>query len=273
MKNYWTVGGDVSVDLPHFDDRETRGGPLMRRPASHAASAYLFSDPRKRVGLEAYAEYAWNKAGGWTVDSGPSFVIRPSPSLSFSVGPAFTRARAVAQYVDGVDDPTAVVTYGRRAIFSDLDRTEVSMVSRLSVVFTPRASLEVYMQPLVSSGHYWNLKEFARPRAFAFTRYGRDAGTINYDAASQVYAIDPDGAGPAPGFHVDDPNFNYRSLRMNTIFRWEWHPGSTLYAVWTQQREDSATTGDFGLGRDLRAMMRAPGDHVFMVKLAYWLSR
>ena len=245
----------------------------MRRPASYNLNAYGATDDRKPVQLNAEASYARNAAGGWTLSGGPSVVIRPAPSLRVSIGPALTRARAVAQYVTGVADPTAVATFGRRAVFSDLDRTEVSMIARLNVIFTPKASLELYAQPLVSSGRYWGLKEFARPRTFDFMRYGADAGTIAYDAGAQAYSIDPDGAGPASAFRVDDPNFNYKSLRVNAVFRWEWRLGSTLYAVWTQQRENEATTGEFAVGRDLRAMMRAPGDHVFMVKVAYWLSR
>jgi hypothetical protein len=57
------------------------------------------------------------------------------------------------------------------------------------------------------------------------------------------------------------------------VYRWEFKPGSTLYVVWTQQREDDAAKERFALGRDLSRMMRAPGDHVFMVKLSYWLGR
>ena len=272
-KNYWAVGGSADFDLPHLNDRETRGGPLEYRPTAYDGGVYVQSDGRKRVQLSVNSYYWWNTAGGWSLDAGPSLVFKPSPSLSVSIGPWLTRSRAVAQYVTNVTDPTAVATYGRRTIFSDLDRIEVSMVSRFNVIFTPKASLELYAQPLVSTGHYWGLKEFARPRAFDFTRYGVDAGTIVYDAASQVYTIDPDGAGPAARFQVDEPNFNYKSLRVNAVFRWEWRLGSTLYAVWTQQREDSATTGDFSLGRDLRSMVHAPGDHVFMVKLACWLGR
>jgi hypothetical protein len=202
----------------------------------------------------------------------PALVVRPSSSVSLSVGPSLERTGAIAQYVTAVNDATAVATYGRRTIFSNLDQTEVSMVARLNVVFTPRASLEIYAQPLLSSGRYTNLKEFARPRTFDFTRYGIDGGTIAYDASSQVYTIDPDGAGPAPRFQVSDPNFNYRSLRVNAVFRWEWRLGSTIYVVWTDQRERD-TAGEFSLGRDLRSMMSAPGNHALMVKLAYWLSR
>jgi hypothetical protein len=273
LKNYWSIGGDIDVALAPLDDRATRGGPLMRRPSSLSASLYLSSDQRKRLALNASAGYARNAAGGWGVGVYPELVVRPSSSVSLSVGPGLDRTHAIAQYVTAVNDPTAVATFGRRTIFSNLDQTEVSMVTRLNVVFTPRASLEVYAQPLLSTGRYWNLKEFARPRTFDFTRYGIDGGTIAYDAASQSYTIDPDGEGPASRFQVADPNFNYTSLRVNAVFRWEWRLGSTLYIVWTQQRENAATSGEFGLGRDLRSMVRAPGDNVFMVKLAYWLSR
>jgi hypothetical protein len=273
LRNYWNVGANADFDLPHFDDRETRGGPLMWRPSSRSVSANFSSDRRKRTGLEVSSGYAWNTAGGWTLNLSSPVSVRPSSSLSISAGPSLTRARAVAQYVTARADPLATATYGRRTIFSDLDRTEVSMDVRLNAIFTPRVSFELYAQPLVSSGRYWGLKEFARPRTFEFTRYGTDAGTIAYDPALDTYFIDPDGAGPATTFGVGNPDFRYKSLRVNAIFRWEWRLGSTLYAVWTQQREDSETGGVPGLMRDLRALGRAPGDHVFMVKLAYWLGR
>ena len=273
LRNYWNVSANWDFDLPHFDDRETRGGPLERRPASYTASAYVSSDSRKRVGLNLNSYYAWNTAGGWSLSASPALSIRPSPSMSLSAGPSLTRARAVAQYVTARVDPEATATYGRRTIFSDMDRTEVSMDLRLNAIFTPKVSLEVYAQPLVSSGRYWGLKEFARPRTFEFTRYGTDAGTISYNQALNAYLIDPDASGPASSFAVANPDFRYTSLRVNAIFRWEWRLGSTVYAVWSQQREDSGTEGRFGLMDDLRALARAPGDHVFMVKLAYWLGR
>ena len=273
FKNYWSLSGNADVDLPHLDDRATRGGALMRRPATYNVGVYLSSDGRKRVQIATSAGYNANTAGGWYAEGSSEVIFRPSPSLSVSVGPSFSRSRTIAQYVTAVIDPTAVATYGRRTLFSDLDRTEVSMVTRLTVIFTPKASLELYAQPLLSSGRYWNLKEFARPRTFEFARYGTDVGTIAYDGAAQAYTIDPDGPGPAARFRVDAPDFTYTSLRVNAVFRWEWRLGSTIYAVWTQQREDIASTGAFRLRHDLRSMAGAPADNVFMVKMAYWISR
>lgn len=273
LNNYWSVSAGGEIDLPRMDDRATRGGPLVRRPIACSQFVSVSTDRRKRLAFQLSSSHDSNTAGGWLLSANPALVVRPSSSVTLSAGPDLTRNHAVAQYVTALDDPTALATYGRRTVFSTLDQTEVSMVTRLNVVFTPRASLEVYAQPLLSSGRFSTLKEFARPRTFDFTRYGIDAGTIGYDAASRVYSIDPDGAGPAPGFHVADPNYNYASLRVNAVFRWEWRLGSTLYAVWTQQREDAMTSGEFNFGHDMQSMARAPGDHVFMVKLAYWLSR
>jgi len=35
------------------------------------------------------------------------------------------------------------------------------------------------------------------------------------------------------------PTFNFKSLRLNTVLRWEWRPGSAIYAVWTQAETPS----------------------------------
>jgi hypothetical protein len=50
-------------------------------------------------------------------------------------------------------------------------------------------------------------------------------------------------------------------------------PGSTLYLVWTEQREDYSHPGDFALGRDARARFGAPADDVLLVKVSYWMGR
>jgi hypothetical protein len=129
----------------------------------------------------------------------------------------------------------------------------------------------VYMQPLVSVGDYDNFKELAQPRTYEFTRVGRDRGALAYDAAARQYAVDP-GDGGAP-FTFGDPDFNFKSLRLNAIFRWEWRPGSAMYLVWTEQREDLARPGFFTFGRDFGSIFSAPADDVILFKIAYWFNR
>ena len=51
----------------------------------------------------------------------------------------------------GGSDPTAVDTYGQRYLFGVLRQRMFSANLRGSVIFTPRMSFELFVQPLLSS--------------------------------------------------------------------------------------------------------------------------
>jgi hypothetical protein len=271
LRNYWTLsgGGIGSADIQ--DDRATRGGPLMIRPTYSVGLFGFESDGRKRVALSSNNELSRGSDGGSTVDLGLQVRYRPAASLELSVGPRVTRNRRPAQYVGTFADPVAAATYGSRYVFGWLDQREVSIVTRASVVFSPKASLQVYMQPLVSVGDYTRFRQLAQPRTYDFTTYGEDGGTLTYDAVARAYTVVP-GDGGAP-FTFDDPDFNVKSMRLNAIFRWEWRPGSAIYVVWTEARADDSRPGIFAFGEDLRRVFSAPADDVIMFKIAWWLNR
>jgi hypothetical protein len=181
--------------------------------------------------------------------------------------------RNVAQYLATVADPTATSTFGARYVFGGLEQTELAVPFRVNLVLSPRLSLQLYTQALLSAGDYPDIKELAAPRTFDFPAYGRDVGTLTRDPAGASYVIDPDGGGPAAPFRIATPDFNVKALRANAVVRWEFRLGSALYLVWTQRRQDQAHPGDFVFGRDARDLFRAPSDDVFMVKVAWWLGR
>jgi hypothetical protein len=56
------------------------------------------------------------------------------------------------------------------------------------------------------------------------------------------------------------------------VVRWEYKPGSTLFVVWQQARENDAVPGGFRFGRDVTGIFGVPPKNVFLVKLAYWLN-
>lgn len=117
---------------------------------------------------------------------------------------------------------------------------------------------------MISSGNYTDFKELARRKSFDFNHYG--AGT----EADGVYTFDPDGAGSADAISFDNPNFNVRSLRGNAILRWEYRPGSTVYFVWTQTKEDEENVGDLQFKHSLNRLWQADTDNVFMIKFTYY---
>ena len=262
--NYWRLNGCVFYGYRGFDDTLTRGGPLAIDPQGNGVNFGFGTDARKRISLDGHGGRDWNEFGGWNSNNRAAVTIKVLPSLSVSMGPQLALSHNLAQYVD---------TFEQRPVFATIDQTELSMTTRVNWIVSPRASLQVFMQPLLSTGAYDDFKELAAPRTFSFRHFTPDSGALSVDAADRRYSIDPDASGPAAAFSFDDPDFNVKSLRLNAVFRWEFRPGSTLYAVWTEFRDDHTHPGDFRLRRDFGRLFAAPSDDVFMLKLTYWLAK
>ena len=269
--NYWNLYFNGGWRHRTLDDRLTRGGPSASSPSLAFWNVNGGTDSRKVFSVSGNLNYSWSEAGGWNWNGGPSFNIKPSPKLTVSTGPNWNRNHNIAQYVRTVVDATAEHTYGGRYVFGLLDQSQLTMTTRASLILTPHISLQVYAQPLLSAGDYTDFKELAARATFDVLHYGPNQ--LQFDPLTRRYTIDPDADGAAPPFSFGDPDFNIKSLRLNAVFRWEPKPGSTFYAVWTRQQQDSGNPGVFAPSRDAAAMFRAPGDDVFMVKMAYWIGR
>jgi hypothetical protein len=280
--NFYGFSGRLATNFSSLNDRLTRGGPLTYSPAGYSANVSFNSDPRNPWTARLNTGYFSDAAGAsrWSLGPNVSLLFREIYRVEF--GPSFSRNRPVAQYVTTHPDPTATHTFGNRYIFAPIDQTTLSLQTRLNVTFTPNLTLEFYGEPFIASGRFGALRELAAPRTFDFLEYGRDAGTISL-GADGLYTIDPDGsAGPAAAFRVPDLNFNVRSFNGNSVLRWEWRPGSTLYVVWQQTRFDRLTpfntdaadrnVGRFALERDVRDLFAVRPDNVFMLKVNYWLN-
>ncbi len=124
-------------------------------------------------------------------------------------------------------------------------------------------------QPLISAGDYHDFKELARPKSYLFNHYGQGVSTFS----ETTFVADPDGPGPAEPIQLPNPNFNFKSLRANAVWRWEYRPGSTFYAVWTQSRSDTESDGAFRLSHSLGRLWDTKGDNIFLVKLTFWENR
>jgi hypothetical protein len=261
--NYWFANGCLFHGYRSLDDRLTRGGVIAVNPHGNGFNGGFSTDGRKRISLDGYGGYDSDEFGGWSSNNGVTVSLKGIPSLTISAGPQLNRSRSLAQYVD---------TFGDRPVFATIDQRQLSMITRVNWTMNPRTSLQVFMQPLLATGGYDAFKELAAPRTFDFREF-RPGPFLSFDGAGGRYTIDPDEDGPAEPFSFDDPDFNFKSLRLNAVFRWEFRPGSTLYAVWTEQREDDTHPGSFQFRRDAKKLFAAPSDDVFLVKMTYWLGR
>lgn len=242
--NGWTYGQGVNWNGEGFDDRMTRGGPGGLRPQRFSSWAYLDTDERKPVMVSTFGFVGGNRDGKRDLELNPTIVMRPTPALTIRPGIKWAHNREPAQWVENVDDAAGAPHY----VFGRIDQKTVALTFRVNYTMRPTLSLQVYAQPFVSAGDYDDYKELVNGRAVVFgDRY-------------RPYAYD------------GSADFRYSSFRTTNVLRWEYRPGSALFVVWQQGREDTAESGDFAFGRDVRGIFRAPAQNVFLVKMAYWFN-
>jgi hypothetical protein len=268
--NYWNIQGFWIHRPDVFDDRLTRGGPVVRRPGVNFWSMNVSTDSRKNITLDGGADLGCTRDGDCSRSVNLSVQLRPASNISLSVGPSIGHDETSVQYVTTVPDPTASAFYGNRYVFADLVQNSIGMNTRFNVTFSPTMTLELFVQPLIVSGDFSRYKEYAAPRGLRRLVYGVDVGTDTPVAAGD--SIDPDGAGPANGFIIPPLDFTFRSLRGNAVLRWEYRPGSTIYLVWTRSGESSLGRGSIDFGDDAGALFRGPSENIFLIKINYWLG-
>jgi hypothetical protein len=269
LPNLWTMWVGVDRDGAALSTDALRGGPALATPPRTNVFFHLNSDRRRRLSLSMNGT-AWREDGvpsrGATL--APGVTLRPSDRLDLTLEPSVMRLRNEWQYVTDEAAPG-----GEAYVLGTLRQTTASLTARLTYTFTPALTLQTYAQPFVSAGAYAGLKEAADTRSPRFAARFRPLAPpqLTYDAAAERYRVDRDGDGAAD-YAFDRPDFNTRKLNANAVLRWEYRPGSTLFVVWTHERDGDVTDGRFRLGRDARALFAEGGKNVFLVKVSYWMS-
>ena len=264
LKNFWSVNVKSTIELPVVDDALTRGGPYM--------GVLRRFRQEFRLNNSFGAQTGWRLNGGYTVDQlgngqrnvSGQITLRPSPRLSLSVEPTYQAGTDARQYVTRVAGGTR--TYGNRYIFAYIDRSTISTKLRANYAFSPSLTLEGYAEPFVASGQYSRFGELSAPRSRLLREYGLDGTTIRAESTGLYTVVDG-----ASTFTIGNPNFHVLSFRSNTVMRWEWKPGSTLFLVWQQNRRASEAFGDPARAQELFRTTRAAGDNFLAVKFTYWL--
>jgi hypothetical protein len=242
-KNYWYFYGWGGANARTLDDRKTRGGPLAVRASSYNGGVGIGSDTRKKIYFEGEIEKFRSKDSGWEHGGRITATFRPSSNVKLTLGPSFYRSFTYAQYVTQALDASAVETYGRRYVFAGIDQRTFELSTRVDWTANARLSFQLYLQPFIATGDYHDFRRLARARTREYVPYA----------------------------YTGNPDFNYHSVHGSGVVRWEFRPGSALYLVWSENREDTVTLGDFRLRRDFSALRSAPSKDVFLVKVSYWL--
>jgi len=252
LKNNWDVhlGGTMDQLTESYCDRCTRGGPVVRASRGFYPWGGVNTDSRKVVSGGMWVNMYFTDEGnskGSSLDPYVSF--RLSSRFQLNMGAGFSKDYNNTQWFGNFTDVVGTTHYS----FAHLYQRTMSMSTRINYTMTPDLTFELYAQPFVASLDYSDVRELsATPQA------------ASYDARFQPYT-------PPPGQLMV---FKITELRSNSVVRWEYRPGSTLFLVWQHGRAGFDDTGTRkSWQRDYRDLFDLHPDNTFLLKVAYWLSR
>lgn len=266
LHNFVRPSASVSYYAEVQSNSFTRGGPLLTDPATWGAGFEISNNFASNTQWTVAESYSRDALGGFGNNLLASWSVRPAGRWRIALTPRHARSRSPLQYVDALPNGPPE-TFGTRYVFAEIDRSTLSTQCRVSYAFTPDLSLEVYAEPFAASGRYVRYKELRAAGTNAFRVYGVDDGTTLVRDADDSLTV-TDGADQ---FTLDDVDFNVLSFRSNVVLRWEWRPGSALFVVWQQNREEEETGGGLVRPGDLLDSIAADGENVLAIKLSYWI--
>ncbi len=242
--NYWE--GYLRVDRYSrtLDFAALRGGPALLKPAKTLLWFGLSSDKRKTTSFTFDAGIQRDDKISRSARWEPGIFVRPSGRLNFTLSVGYYPNLNDLQYFSRETNTSGQVVYR----LARLHQRTLAFTTRINYTLTPNLSIQFYGQPYVSSGWYSDFKEVTRPRASSYDDRFQplDGGGLSY--------------------------FHFRQFRSNLVLRWEYHPGSTLFLVWSQGRTGFSSEENLALNRDFKALLKDRGEQIFLLKLNYWFT-
>ena len=266
--NLWGFYMGINRQQEAFSPHLLRGGPMARYTGSWNYWFNAYSDRSKDFQAQLFGRLSFNDDNiGRNYNMNLQLSQKISNRLNIELNPFYSFNLDNLQYVS-----TQKFNNEDRYIFARITQNTFGLVFRLNYSPTPNLSLQYYGQPFVSAGKYTHFKRITNPRAKGNGRFQEfDGQQIHYVAGDKQYEIDENGDGLVD-YSLSYPDFNFKEFRSNLVIRWEYQPGSTLFLVWAQSRNDFVNAGLFKAGSDFKRLFDTEPDNIFLIKLNYWLS-
>ncbi len=270
FRNKYSAGGNLTRQEEQVSNTRLRGGPSSKWPGSWSASAWVNTDRRKKIAFSlGRFVYQGDQGSEDTDETWGAIIWRPSDALRLSLSPSFTTSEREMQYIDTLSSGGH-----DRYLFGTIDQETTVLNLRLDYSITPDLTVQLYASPFVSTGRYSQFKRITAPRAASYRdRFDVfDDQQIAYDAGDETFEVDEDLDGSVD-YSFDDPDFDFREFNSNLVIRWEYRPGSSIFLVWSQIRDESTLSRhDRDFGQELDQLFAAPAEDVVLLKISKWFS-
>lgn len=269
FKNYYSIEGMINPNGSALRNTFLRGGPTMRLPGELYAYLGINSDERKKI------VGSFRIQGGWEAEQSERATevelelnTRPFNTLMVSAEPSYSINKPNLQYVKRE-------TYNGEAryLFGRMEQKTFVLSFRINYSITPNMTLQYWGQPFLSTGRFTRFKRITDPLADEYAdRFHEFAGNeISFDEINETYHIDENTDG-INDYMFNNPDYKSMEFRSNLVMRWEYKPGSLLYLVWSQNRNNWITDGPFTFGKDMQTLFDLHPHNIFLVKFSYRFS-
>ena len=267
FKNYWNMGFGIDRDQWSISTETLRGGPSLQYEGSYNFNYFIQTDQRKKIQLGYYPYFNlrdYKTARSQHHELSLRWQISDACNISFN--PTYITRYDKIEYVATLDDIDP-----QRYIRGTIHQTTTNLTLRFNYNITPDFTIQFYAMPFISAGKYTDLKYItdANAKNFSdrFTFYEEEQ--LSYNADDEIYNVDENLDGEID-YTFDQPNFNVFDFNSNLVIRWEYRPGSTLYLVWSQNRNEYFYNGNFKLWDDTETLfMETYPRDVLLIKLSY----
>ena len=269
FKNYWNLSLFSRRSFYNLDRHELRGGPSILLPGGYNFNIGISTDGRKKFSSGINTGFGiGDKNYSFSKNIGLWLSYRPIPALKLTLNPSFSNSRKDFKYVENTECNGQTLY-----LVSSIEQTVFSASLRVNFSFTPDLSLEYWGQPFLFSGNYSDFKKVTRPdqKDFESQFHKYTPAEIRYDETDNKYLVDDNGDGKTD-FTFGNPDFSFMEFRSNMVLRWEFVPGSTFFFVWSQQRNDGNSSGNFDFENGFRQLTQAHPTNVFLLKFSYRFS-
>lgn len=252
FKNHWNFGIYSSLNGSGNSNTMLRGGPSILLPGSADFYVHAGSDRRKKLQIFASTNRSWgfqesNSRYGYGID----IIYRPFDALRISFHPDYSLSENKLQYVEAEE-----FNGEDRYIFAEISQVITNFTIRIDYSITPNLTIQYYGSPFISSGDYFDAKYISNPRATEYADLYSTDMSFSENDDYQTY-LD------------ENYDFNFRQFRSNLVIRWEYKPASLIYLVWTQNRTESISKGNFEFNEDMEGLFTSDPYNVFLIKLSY----
>ncbi len=181
--------------------------------------------------------------------------LSPREHYSISIAPDYSWNYDESQWILTYENATA----DNAAIYGALTSQTISIGIRSNYSFTPDMSLQLFVQPFLAIGNFEKYGGLDSSKTYPFYGSNNHPDLLLSKEEALDYGIDED--------------FNKKSLAWQSVFRWEYRPGSVFFLVWSFSSADNESLpGEFDIPGSFKNLFDQVATHKFLIKYNYWMK-